>query len=57
VESLWLELYPGSGRAMLLYYVYRSPSDYHFFDHLAMECEKALLNSSQRLIILILILE
>jgi len=44
VESLWLELYPGSGRAMLLCCIYRSPSDYHFFDHLAMECEKALLN-------------
>jgi len=52
VESLWIELFPGSKRAILLRCVYRSLLDYHFFDHLAMECEKALLGNSQRLVIL-----
>ena len=40
VESIWIQLYPGSKRAVLLCCVYRSPSDYHFYDNLLTECEK-----------------
>ena len=47
-----MELFPNTKRAVLLCCVYRSPSDYHFYDHLIMECEKALLYSCQKLIIM-----
>ena len=40
IESLWIQLYPNSKRAVLLCCVYRSPSDYHFYDNLILECEK-----------------
>ena len=40
IESLWIELFPYTKRAVLLCCVYRSPSNYHFYDHLIMECEK-----------------
>ena len=52
IESLWIELFPNTKRAVLLCCVYRSPSDYHFYDYLIMECEKALLRSCQKLIII-----
>jgi len=51
VESLWMRLFPGSKRAVL-FVVYRSLSDYHFFDNLTMECEKALSTNCQKLIFL-----
>ena len=31
VESLWVELFPNSKRAILMCYAYRSPSDCHIF--------------------------
>ena len=43
VESLWVELFPNSKRAILMCCAYRSPSDCHFFDNLMVECEKGLL--------------
>ena len=52
VESLWVELFPNSKRALLLCCAYRSPSDCHFFDNLMVECEKGLLIYCQRLVIL-----
>ena len=52
VESLWVELFPNSKRAVLLCCAYRSPSDYHFFDNLMVECEKGLLTSCQNLVIM-----
>jgi len=52
IESLWIELFPNTKRAVFLCCVYHSPSDYHFYDHLILECEKALLHSCQKLIII-----
>ena len=51
VESLWIQLFPNTKRAVLLCCVYRSPSDYHFYDHLLVECEKGLLNYGDKLIV------
>ena len=55
VESLWIQLYPHTKRAVLLCCVYRSPSDYHFYDNFLVECEKGLLTYCDRLVISILI--
>ena len=40
IESLWIQLYPNTKRAVLVCCVYRSPSDYHFYYNLILECEK-----------------
>ena len=52
VESLWIQLYPNTKRAVLLCCVYRSPSDYHFYDNFLVECEKGLLTYGDRLVVL-----
>ena len=52
IESIWMQLYPGSNRAVLICCVYRSPSDYHFYDNLLIECEKGFLNFGDKLIVL-----
>ena len=52
IESIWMQLYPGSKRAVLICCVYRSPSDYHFYDNLLIECEKGFLNFGDKLIVL-----
>ena len=52
VESLWIQLYPHTKRAVLLCFVHRSPSDYHFYDNFLVECEKGLLTYCDRLVIL-----
>ena len=52
VESLWIQLYLNTKRAVLLCCVYRSPSDYHFYDNFLVECEKGLLTYGDRLVVL-----
>ena len=52
IESLWVELFPNSKRAILVCCAYRSPSDCHFFDNLMIECEKGQLSYCQKLVIL-----
>ena len=44
--------HPNTKRAVLLCCVYRSPSDYHFYDNLLVECEKGLLNYGDKLVIM-----
>jgi len=52
VESLCVNLFPGSRWAILLCCIYRSPSDYHSFHNVTVECEKVLKNCCQKLLIL-----
>ncbi len=53
IESLWIELFPGSKRSMLLCCAYRSPSFSAscFYDHLLSECDQGLLHSRKFVIL------
>lgn len=55
IESVWIELFPGSKkRSMLLCCTYKSPStaSCEFYDNLLSECDKGLISKSQNLTIL-----
>ena len=51
IESLWLQLFPGSKRSMLVCCAYRPPSCMEFFEHLSEECELSLVGKVQKLCI------
>lgn len=42
IESIWIELFPNSKRAMNICCTYRPPSQYDFYEHLSDECESIL---------------
>ena len=52
IETLWLQLFPGSTRSLLVCCAYRSPSCMAFYDHLSEECELSLSGRVHKLCIL-----
>ena len=54
IESVWIELFPGSKRSMLLCCTYKSPStsNIEYYDNLLSECDNSLLLNHQNLTIL-----
>ena len=51
IESLWLQLFPGSKRAILVCCAYRPPSCMDFYDHLSEEWELSLAGKVHKLCI------
>ena len=51
IEILWLYLFPGCKRSILLCCVYRPPSQMAFSDDVLQECENSLVGKTQKLLI------
>ena len=51
IETMWIEVFPTSKRTILLFCVYRLPSQYTFFDNLLFKCAAAQLQYPRLLVL------